>query len=420
MKKIIIILLAAAFVAEIFWLAVTILKKDSWVAYSQAEKTFWPVQSIDTMKYSRDLASEKLQDVTFDSEIARQMRLIAKTGATHVAIATPYDEKFLPFLERWVVAARAENLNVWFRGNWSGWEGWFNYPKKMTRAEHLQKTENFILQHADLFVDGDIFNACPECENGGPGDPRHNNDVNGHRQFLRAEYAATKSAFAKINKKVASNYFSMNGDVARLIMDKDTTVALDGLVVIDHYVPTPRKLAADIHEIAEASGGKVVLGEWGVPIPDIHGQMTEKERAEWVDQALVELLKLDQDLVGMNYWLAVGGNTELWAKGAENSLVADALRNYYQPQVIYGRVLDELDQPIAGVQIIIGSATVTTDEHGSFRWRDVEHTKQIEIVNKGYASQKLSVSNSFQKIVLVKEKPSLSFKFSRWLRQIFN
>ena len=63
----------------------------------------------------------------------------------------------------------------------------------------------------------------------------------------------------------------MNGDVAKLVMDKQTTASMDGIVVIDHYVATPEQLALDIRRIAEGSGGNVVLGEFGVPIPNIHG-----------------------------------------------------------------------------------------------------------------------------------------------------
>ena len=60
----------------------------------------WTFQSIDTMKYSRDVAREKLYDPSFDAIIDRQVGAIAETGATHVAIAVPYDEEFVPFLER--------------------------------------------------------------------------------------------------------------------------------------------------------------------------------------------------------------------------------------------------------------------------------------------------------------------------------
>ena len=67
---------------------------------------FWNFQAIDTMKYSRDLSREKLNDLTFDITIERQIKQIADTGATHVGIATPYDEEFLPVLKRWVKYAR--------------------------------------------------------------------------------------------------------------------------------------------------------------------------------------------------------------------------------------------------------------------------------------------------------------------------
>ena len=97
---------------------------------------FWEVQSIDTMKYSRDLSREKLKDPSFDTVIDRQVKAIAETGATHVAISTPYDEEFLPILKRWASAARNYNLKIWFRGNWSGWEKWFDY-KSISREEHI-------------------------------------------------------------------------------------------------------------------------------------------------------------------------------------------------------------------------------------------------------------------------------------------
>src|SRR5690242_5495373 len=78
---------------------------------------WWSIQSVDTMKQSRDLASEKLNDTNFNSQISQQVKAIADTGANYIAIDTPYDEKFLPYLKRWVKASRENNLKVWFRGN---------------------------------------------------------------------------------------------------------------------------------------------------------------------------------------------------------------------------------------------------------------------------------------------------------------
>src|SRR5690554_3348505 len=84
-----------------------------------AKTKHWEIQSIDTMKISRDLAREKSEDETFDEIINHQVKLIAETGATHVAIGTPYDEEFIPYMEKWVDASRRYDLNVWFRGNFS-------------------------------------------------------------------------------------------------------------------------------------------------------------------------------------------------------------------------------------------------------------------------------------------------------------
>src|SRR3989337_4369090 len=69
----------------------------------------WEMQSIDTMKYSRDRARETLQGKLADQEIDKQMKAIANTGATHVSIGTPYDEEFLPVMEKWVKSARKHN-----------------------------------------------------------------------------------------------------------------------------------------------------------------------------------------------------------------------------------------------------------------------------------------------------------------------
>jgi hypothetical protein len=179
---------------------------------------FWVVQSIDTMKFSRDTAREKIKDPSYDKVIDQQIKDIANTGVTHVAIATPYDEEFIPFLKRWVASARKNKLKYGSR-NLASWEGWFEY-EKIDRPTHTKMIKDFILNHPDLFEDGDIFVSCPECENGGPGDTRMINDAAGHKQFLISEYSVVKDAFKQINKNIIANYYSMNGDVARLIMDQ--------------------------------------------------------------------------------------------------------------------------------------------------------------------------------------------------------
>ena len=291
------------------------------------QQPIWEFRSVDTVKYSRDVAGQMIDQPQFDEVIDKQVADIASLGATHIAIGTPYDEKYLPFLKRWVKSAREHNLKVWFRGNFSGWEEWFGYAR-IGREEHKQLLKNFIENNPDLFEDGDIFTSCPECENGGPGDPRLNGDPQGHKQFLIDEYKISLESFGKISKKVNSGFYSMNYDVAKLIMDKETTRALGNTVVIDHYLKDAVQVSRDAKEIADSSGGKVVLGEFGAPIPDIHGDMTQEQQSKWIEDGLSEASRTPE-IIGVNYWVNVGGSTRLWNDDGTGRLAADTIKKFY-------------------------------------------------------------------------------------------
>lgn len=377
----------------------------------------WNFQSVDTMKFSRDVSREKLKDTSFDITINNQVRAIADMGATHVGIATPYDEEFLPILKRWVGAARRHNLKVWFRGNLSGWEGWFGYPK-IDRTTHIAKTREFITKHPELFEDGDVFSACPECENGGPGDPRQKGDVQAYRQFLIQEHAAMRDGFRQIGKNVSFDYNSMNGDVARLVMDRDTTRALGGTVVIDHYVRTPEQLVRDVQEIARNSGGNVILGEFGVPILDINGQMTEEEQAGWVKEALSKLVAVPE-LKGLNYWVNLGGSTSLYNQNGTPRKVVAALTAYYNPKILSIRVVDPLGDEI-------GNATLSTLNRSFAKSSSVlsipvaEHDQMATVRAEGYGAKyiTLSPSNSELTVILDPKKETLLYTLRRLLRFI--
>jgi hypothetical protein len=190
-------------------------------------------------------------------------------------------------------------------------------------------TKAFIKTHSDIFKDGDIFTACPECENGGPGDPRATGDVFGHRKFLKDEYEATKSAFGGLGLSVTTNYNSMNADVAKLIMDSNTTRDLGGVVAIDHYVKSAELMNSDINYIADKSGGKIILGEFGAPISDITGEMTEGEQQLWLEEVLSKLAS-NPHVIGVNYWVNTGGSTELWSSNGKERLAVASLRKYFK------------------------------------------------------------------------------------------
>ncbi len=293
--------------------------------------TYWDVRSIDTMKYSRDAARAKLNDPSFDEVIDKQMKDIAAVHANYVAIGTPYDAEFVPMLRRWVKAARKYKLHVWFRGNFSGWEGWFGYPK-IDSTTHVIQTEQFILNNSDIFQDGDIFTSCPECENGAGLQSGNSEGVIKYRSFLILEMNTAQRAFSQIGKEVKTGYYSMNGDVARAVMDRVTTKELGGIVVVDHYVGTPSRLAEDIRSFAAQSGGSVLLGEFGAPIPDVTGEMTEEEQAAWIKSALIQLSTIPE-LVGVNYWVNKGGSTALWNDDDTARTALSVIGEYYNKMV---------------------------------------------------------------------------------------
>ncbi|HZZ98686.1 MAG TPA: hypothetical protein VFG51_02010 [Candidatus Saccharimonadia bacterium] len=385
----------------------------------QTQPTWWDFQSIDTMKYSRDPSGQFLSDLPSLRTLAQtQISNIAKAGANYVAIATPYDDQFLPVLEVWVQTARANNLHVWFRGNWSGWEGWFGYPK-ITRQQHIDKTVTFIKDHADLFEDGDVFSACPECENGGPGDPRLNGDMQGHRKFLIDEHAAMAEALRGIDRNVQINFNSMNGDVAKLIMDQATTQALGGIVVIDHYVKSPEELSVDVTDIAKRSGGKVVLGEFGAPIPDIHGQMTEDQQASWIRDAL-RLLSANPDLYGVNYWTSVGGSTAIWNNDYSPKLAVQAVKRYFSPQLIKVAVSNSLGQHLNDA-IIQTPAKTFSGTRGTVTFASLDSQDIVKVSAPGYIEQQFVTQNLAKNptVSLLPVKISPWYSFFLWLKSIW-
>ncbi len=371
--------------------------------FSKPAEKSWSIQSIDTMKYSRDLAREKSKDKNFLKFIDAQVKNIAKTGANFVSIDTPYDQEFFPMLSKWVAAARKYDLHVWFRGNLSGWEGWFGYSK-INREQHIKKTTEFILNHPDIFEDGDIFSACPECENGAPGDPRQTGDVDGFRNFIISEYASTQKAFDTISKRVSSNYYPMNADIANLIMDKKTTQAMNGIIVVDHYVSSPENLVADLKDIRTRTGSKVILGEFGAPLPEINGKMTETQQAQWINDVLARLSVVD-GIGGVNYWLNAGGSTGIWNIDGKPSAAVDVLKKYFISKNAFGVVTDKLNNPISGAHISFPGGSTLSTEDGYFEIMHVENFPiKITVSAEGFSEENIEITDNNQTHIILNEK----------------
>ena len=184
----------------------------------------------------------------------------------------------------------------------------------------------------------------------------------------------------------------MNADEARLIMDKDTTKQLGGIVVIDHYVRDPEKLNNDIHSIAQQSGGKVVLGEYGVPIPDINGNLSEIEQAEWLTKAF-SLLSHNSDLVGLNYWVNVGGSTQLWDASGQEKPSVQILTKAYKPINTIGIVQSDTGKTLSNAQVTSKIRSTQTNSDGSFSIPVWDTDTRVLVSADGYYSQEVTLNS---------------------------
>jgi hypothetical protein len=111
-------------------------------------------------------------------------------------------------------------------------------------------------------------------------------------------------------------------------MDKQMVEQMHGVIVIDHYVATPDQLAYDIRQLADRTGAKIVLGEFGAPIPDLTGPMTEDEQKQWIASAFSQLSEIPQ-LIGVNYWVNVDGSTALWEADSKPHSAVQVVTSYY-------------------------------------------------------------------------------------------
>lgn len=401
---------------------ILIFKKAEYVIAEKPKPTlpyrFWEHQCIDTMKSSRDNARAWSTRDDTEELIEKELDAIKALGANCVSIGTPYDAEFLPYLKLWVAKARERELSIWFRGNWSAWEGWFGRRRGMTTEEHLTKTAAFIRDNPDLFRDGDIFTPAPEAENGGPFAPMTEGKYEAYRAFLVDEHRVAQEAFATIGKDVDTNWLSMSGWVGKNRLTKAAIDAMGGVVAIDHYVRTPQEMDDYIVAINREFGAKVAIGEFGAPVPDLNGNMSEGEQAEFVGKLLYEIYKNREAVAGINYWVAYGGSTRLLNDNYTQRPAAEVIKNYFIPGIVEGTITNTLGEPLQGVSLKTrdGIAQAFTDRNGAYAIALPAGPVELIAEASGYRTMVTSAAvsrNDKAQVNVVLEPEKLDFTYRR-------
>lgn len=415
---------------HLFLFLLSILTLTSLVIFSKQEvyaegvrNSLWQVQSIDTMKVSRDEARAQLNNPSFDTEIEKEIQEIKNLGANYVAIDTPYDDEFLPYLARWVQLARKTGLRVWFRGNWSSWEGWFDYPKNMTPENHLIMTTKFIETHANLFEDGDIFDPCPECENAGYW--KQPDGDNEYKNFLLHQQSILDNSFSKIKKNVYTNVFSIIGGRAKEMMDQKTLNTLGNLVTIDHYIKDASLMDDYLNFFNNNFHTKVLIGEFGAPIPDINGAMDESQQSAFVNAVFEQLYKNKSGVFGVNYNVLTVGTTAIMNADGTPRRVAEVIKNYFIPGIVKGTVINTLGDQLKNIPVKTsdGLNSTATGRQGHYTMVIPASTVDIVIGGNKYKSamRKLVITRGgeiIQNAVLEPEKIGFVYRFKLIIKDL--
>ncbi|MBA2285714.1 MAG: hypothetical protein H0W02_09540 [Ktedonobacteraceae bacterium] len=285
-------------------------------SFAPASPSFFA--SIDTMKVSRDTQRHPLSE----QEITQIIQLSASLNTNYITVDTHWD--YPAYMKRWIDAIRATGRHVWFRSHPDKWENNNGTVGIMTPEEYKRVERSFILAHPTYFRLNDIFDACPEPEQGHYWFARYGNQwtsqapntaTKAYNAFLRETSDVADTAFhEKGIHGVITNLRSTNGFFATHpdVLEKETTSKF-GYITLDSY---PDESTTDPDTAAQAYRDELQSIEdiWHLPI--VIGEMGYSNKIEVDDTLQQSVLKAEfatlnslTYLVGVNYWVGAGTNT---------------------------------------------------------------------------------------------------------------
>lgn len=276
------------------------------------------IASVDTMKESRDTETHPLSP----QEILAIVTLSASINTNYITVDTNWD--YPDYIQRWVTAIRATGRHVWFRSQPNQWENVNGASGTMTPDQYEGVESHFILSHPSLFQSGDIFDPCPEPEQG-----HYWSGQYGEQWTWNAPNTATRAynAFIRDTTDVANAAFQQKGlyGVITTIHSTNTffpthpdvleqaTVNKLGAITIDSY---PEESTLDPTTAANRRVDELNTIEnlWHVPI--IIGEMGYSNEMDVDDVTQQHVIKAELQaieplpyVIGLNYWVGAGTNT---------------------------------------------------------------------------------------------------------------
>ncbi|MBI1862873.1 carboxypeptidase regulatory-like domain-containing protein [Candidatus Microgenomates bacterium] len=156
--------------------------------------------------------------------------------------------------------------------------------------------------------------------------------------------------------------------------------------------------------------------EYGAPIPDIHGNLTEDQQNELIRRNLMALVEIRDIVGGINYWTAFGGSTEIF-NGADKSprKAAKTLESYYNPLMISGNIQDEFGGAISGATVSNGVSNATTNILGNYSLMATPDHLTLAVTKNNFKSQTIAVAekdgekNYSKNVALITEKHDFGY-----------
>lgn len=267
------------------------------------------IASIDTMKESRDTETRPLTD----AKIAQDVSATAQLNVTHITVATNWD--YTDYFRRWAKAIHAAGKHIWVRGHPNQWENNNGAIGTMTPSMYEEYERMFILQNADVFQSGDIFDPASEPELGHYWHTQYPiwtpATTTEYNQFLRDSTDVANGAFTQKGiSGVITTIHSTNAWMAIHRLEP-ATLAKMGVVTIDSY-PDQNDTSVDqavtdritdISKVYTAIHMPIILGEIGYS----NKINVDDQTQEAVLKAEFAAIKKLPYVIGANYWVGAGG-----------------------------------------------------------------------------------------------------------------